>query len=270
MMDSSGQRRAERDGSSAWRRRQRRLPSWWRHEQQSIVMALAAAQHHSAQKSAGTVSHNVLRNQNTSREETEYYATSEDSGVEEFLVLGIWQSTLGYSGVACEVRLCPGAQCLVRQWIRGLRQYLALDEFHTISTFTWTRILKYFSLFSRRMENCAQPMLQLAVPWCAARTWNPGNSSHGILVADMCGCRGQCTGTGPCKLVSETDVASLFCGHSHPSSSLRNNDNTNNQQTTTNNQQPTVTTTPRWLALLSCWACGRCGCDCRRKGQSTT
>ena len=61
-----------------------------------------------------------------------------------------------------------------------------LDEFHTISTFMRTRILKYFSLFSRRMENCAQPMLQLAVPWCAARTWNSGTSSHGILVADMC------------------------------------------------------------------------------------
>ena len=75
-----------------------------------------------------------------------------------------------------------------------------LDKLHTISTFTWTRILNYFSLFSRRMENCAQPMLQLAVPWCAACTWNSGNSSHGILAADMCddGSRSQCTGTVPC------------------------------------------------------------------------
>ena len=49
-MDTSGQRRAERDGSSAWRRRQRRLRSWWRHEQQSIAMSLAAAQHHCAKQ----------------------------------------------------------------------------------------------------------------------------------------------------------------------------------------------------------------------------
>ena len=44
-------------------------------------MALAAAQHHSAPKSAGPVSHNVLRNQNTAREGTEFYAMSEDSDV---------------------------------------------------------------------------------------------------------------------------------------------------------------------------------------------
>ena len=61
-----------------------------------------------------------------------------------------------------------------------------LDEFHTISASTKTRILRYFCPFSRRMEKCVQPTLQLAVPWCAARTWNSGNSSHGILVADTC------------------------------------------------------------------------------------
>ena len=44
-------------------------------------MALAAAQHHSAPKSAGPVSHNVLRNQNTAREGTKFYAMSEDSDV---------------------------------------------------------------------------------------------------------------------------------------------------------------------------------------------
>ena len=44
-------------------------------------MALAAAQHHSAPKSAGPVSHNVLRNQNTAREGTEFYAMSVDSDV---------------------------------------------------------------------------------------------------------------------------------------------------------------------------------------------
>ena len=58
-----------------------RLRSWWRHEQQSIAAALAAAQHHSVEKSAGPVSHNVLRNQNTAREGTEFYAMSEDSDV---------------------------------------------------------------------------------------------------------------------------------------------------------------------------------------------
>ena len=68
---------ADRVAGAAMRRLQRRLRSWWRHEQQSIAMALAAAQHHSAQKSAGPVSHNVLRNQNTAREGTEYYAMSE-------------------------------------------------------------------------------------------------------------------------------------------------------------------------------------------------
>ena len=83
VMDSSGQQRmAARDvGSSARRRRERRLRAQWRHEQQSIAMALAAAQHHSAPKSAGPVSHNVLRNQNTAREGTEFYAMSVDSDV---------------------------------------------------------------------------------------------------------------------------------------------------------------------------------------------
>ena len=82
-MDSSGQQRmAARDvGTSARRRRERRLRAQWRHEQQSIVMALAAAQHHSAPKSAGPVSHNVLRNQKTAREGTEFYAMSVDSDV---------------------------------------------------------------------------------------------------------------------------------------------------------------------------------------------
>ena len=73
---------AARDaGSSARRRRERRLRAEWRHEQQSIAMALAATQHHSAPKSAGPVSHNVLRNQNTAREGTEFFAMSEDSDV---------------------------------------------------------------------------------------------------------------------------------------------------------------------------------------------
>ena len=82
-MDSSGQQRmVARDvGTSARRRRERRLRAQWRHEQQSIAMALAAAQHHSAPKSAGPVSHNVLRNQKTAREGTEFYAMSEDSDV---------------------------------------------------------------------------------------------------------------------------------------------------------------------------------------------
>ena len=82
-MDSSGQQRmAARDvGTSARRRRERRLRAQWRHEQQSIAMALAAAQHHSASKSAGPVSHNVLRNQKTAREGTEFYAMSVDSDV---------------------------------------------------------------------------------------------------------------------------------------------------------------------------------------------
>ena len=96
-MDSSGQQRmTARDvGTSARRRRERRLRAQWRHEQQSIAMALAAAQHHSAPKSAGPVSHNVLRNQNTAREGSstptfygtrtlpgrEFYAMSEDSDV---------------------------------------------------------------------------------------------------------------------------------------------------------------------------------------------
>ena len=39
------------------------------------------AQHHSAPKSAGPVLHNVLRNQKTAREGTEFYAMSEDSDV---------------------------------------------------------------------------------------------------------------------------------------------------------------------------------------------
>ena len=44
-------------------------------------MALAAAQHHSAPKSAGPVSYNVLRNQNTARKGTEFCAMSVDSDV---------------------------------------------------------------------------------------------------------------------------------------------------------------------------------------------
>ena len=135
------------------------------------------------------------------------------------LFLGIWvlhveYGSLGSSGDdfvwGCDAFFDSGYGVCVSTWL--------LDEFHTKSTFTWTRILRYFSLFSYRMENRAQPMLQLAVPWCAARTWNSGNSSHGILVADMCddGCRGQCTGTGPCQLVSVTGASSwCVCGHTH-------------------------------------------------------
>ena len=83
VMDSSGQQRmgAREAGSSARRRRERRLRAQWRHEQQSIAMALAAAQHYSAPQSAGPVSHDVLRNQNTARERTEIYAMSVDSDV---------------------------------------------------------------------------------------------------------------------------------------------------------------------------------------------
>ena len=73
---------AARDaGSSPRLRRERRLRAQWRHEQQSIAMALAAAQHHSAPKSAGPVLQNVLRNQNTVREWTEFFAMSVDSDV---------------------------------------------------------------------------------------------------------------------------------------------------------------------------------------------
>ena len=80
------------------------------------------------------------------------------------LYLAVYSSVFGcclQSTEQCILREMTlfGCACLVRQWIRGLCQYLALDEFHTISTFTSTRILKYFSLFSRRMGN-----------WCAART----------------------------------------------------------------------------------------------------
>ena len=52
-----------------------------RFKKQHCYLALAAAQHHSAPKSAGPVSHNVLRNQNTAREGTEFYAMSVDSDV---------------------------------------------------------------------------------------------------------------------------------------------------------------------------------------------
>ena len=41
-----------------------------------------------------------------------------------------------------------------------------LDEFHTISTSTWTLILRFLSPFSHRMEKCAQPMLQCSVFVC--------------------------------------------------------------------------------------------------------
>ena len=78
-MDSSGQRRAERDGSSAWRRRE--SDGCAHGGDTSSSRSRWLWQHHSAQKSAGPVSHNVLRNQNTAREGTEYYAMSEDSDV---------------------------------------------------------------------------------------------------------------------------------------------------------------------------------------------
>ena len=53
VMDSCGQRRAERDGSSAWRRRQRRLRAAWRHEQLSIAMAWQQPSTTLRKKSAG-------------------------------------------------------------------------------------------------------------------------------------------------------------------------------------------------------------------------
>ena len=38
---------------------------------------------------------------------------------------------------------------------RGLRQYLALSEVHTISTLKWTRILKYLSFLTQNGELCS-------------------------------------------------------------------------------------------------------------------
>ena len=80
------------------------------------------------------------------------------------------------------------AQRLARQLIHVLHLYVALlDELHTISTSTWTRIPEvFFSSFSRRMEKCAQSMLQV----CTSCTWLAGCMMKG-------GEWGQCTGTGP-------------------------------------------------------------------------
>ena len=44
---------------------------------------------------------------------------------------------------------------MVRQWIRGLRQYWALEEFHTFSTSTWARILAFFSVLTQNGEECS-------------------------------------------------------------------------------------------------------------------
>ena len=102
----------------------------------------------------------------------------------------IWQSIPRYLGVAL--------QCLVPQWIRGLCQYLA---FGRISHNFWVYVDSDPEAFSLRChaewEKCAQQTLQFFGPRRDARTWETGNSFHGILVADMCGGRGQCTGTGP-------------------------------------------------------------------------
>ena len=76
--------------------------------------------------------------------------------VSSSLFLGIWVllvecGTLDSSGHDFVRRAC-----FVRQWIRGLRQCLALDEFHTFFTFTWTRILKYFfSFLTQNGELCS-------------------------------------------------------------------------------------------------------------------
>ena len=52
-----------------------------------------------------------------------------------------------------------------------------LDEFPTVSTSTWTRIMRCFSPFSRRMEKCAQSMPQVMAHACAASTWKSSVSA---------------------------------------------------------------------------------------------
>ena len=94
----------------------------------------------------------------------------------------MWSTELDFSGHARFF----GGQCLARQWIHVLHQYLALlDEFCTCSTVKWTRILRCQSPFSRRVEKCAQPMLQLSVLVCELALGNPDITSE-VHVAGMC------------------------------------------------------------------------------------
>ena len=48
-----------------------------------------------------------------------------------------WGVAFGVQGIGFFGKCC-GAQCLARQWIRVLHQYLAFDEFRTFSTSKWT------------------------------------------------------------------------------------------------------------------------------------
>ena len=94
--------------------------------------------------------------------------------------------------------------CLVRQWIRGLRQYLALDEFDTISTFTWTRILErsFFIRFEWRivLSRCFSSLSLGAL--LALGTLETLFMASSWLICVGVGVK--CTGTGPC-IISLSD-----------------------------------------------------------------
>ena len=75
-----------------------------------------------------------------------------------------------------------------------LRYTWLLDEFSQFLSI-WTRILRRFSPFSRRMEKCAQSMPHV-----------DGSCHDGREGGRE---RVQRTGTGPCQFVSVTDYAWL-------------------------------------------------------------
>ena len=121
------------------------------------------------------------------------------------------------------------AQCLVRQWIHDLQQYLApCGRIAHISTSMWTRILRCsVSGLAQNGEVCAQPMLQLSVPVCEIALGNLEITSevHVVETRDD----GGHLFLSPwwlCQLIS-----TACCGHTHPVSELASKTTT----TTTNN-----------------------------------
>ena len=98
--------------------------------------------------------------------------------------------------------------------------FFFLDELYTISTSKWTRILVFFSVLTQNGEVCSADasIHSLDMRCSHLEIWNYFFEAHvaGSGRDDEWGSRwGQCTGTGPCKLVPGTVVASSRGVHMH-------------------------------------------------------
>ena len=129
------------------------------------------------------------------------------------------------------------AQCLVRQWIRGLRQYLAFGQ---ISHNFCIDVDSDREVFGLRSHAEVQPMLhsQSLDALLALGTLETLLTVSSWLTRVMMGVGARAQALAHVEFVSVTVVAvPMLCGHTHPSSSFRNN-NKNNNNNDNNNRQP--------------------------------